>query len=174
MAFSPAFTCAQNIQAPSTLVIADTSTGSDVAITTRKIYITTANETYLTEAGQSTTPTYTQWDEPNATIELDILDQDYALNIRIEWCNSSGTALYTSYNLFCFTLYSNQFYYTLTQLQSTGNLNVNDTVYYTNKEKLKIFIDSANNAVEYASDITGAQQCLNAAAYMIDNQNLFF
>lgn len=174
MAFAPAFTCAQNIQAPSTLVIVDTSTDSDVAITNRRVYITTANGTYLTEDGEFTAVTYTTWDEPAATLELDILNMDYALNIRVDWCNSSGTVLYTSYNLFCFTLYSNQFYYNLTQLQSTGNLNVNDTVYYTNKEKLKIYIDSANNAVEYASDITGAQQQLNSAAYMIDNQNLYF
>src|SRR5574343_414258 len=166
MAFSPAFTCAQNIQAPSTLVIADTSSGTDSDIVNRRVYITTAYNTYLTEAGSFTTSTYTDWPTPAATLELDILNTYMALNIRIDWCNSGGVALYTSYNLFCFTLYSNQFYYTLTQLQSTGNLNVNDTVYYTNKEKLKIFIDSANNAVQYASDIYGSQQQLDSAAFM--------
>jgi hypothetical protein len=174
MPFTPAFTCAQNIQAPSTLVVADTSIGTDGNITTRKVYITTANNTYLTASGQSTAIAFTQWDEPSAVLNLNILDQDYALNIRVDWCDVGGNVLYSSYNLFCFTLYSEQFYYTLTQLQSTGNRNINDTNYYNNKQQLRIYIDSAKNAVQYASDIYGSQEQLNSAIYMIDNQNKFF
>lgn len=172
MAFSQNFSVAQNILAPSILVLADVSTGADAAITTRRIYLQLANGNYLTPTG--TTTDYIVWDEPDATISLDVLDQDYAISITVQWLSVIDAVLYTKTQIYSFTLYSEQFLYYLTQLQAAGNANVQDTNYFNNKMKLRVFVDAANNAVEFASDIYGAQECLDSAAYMIANQNDYF
>lgn len=172
MSLTVNFTVAQNILAPNTLVIVDSSTGTDATITTRYVYLQTANGSYLVPSGVTTT--YNVWNEPAATLNLDVLNQDYALSILVQWRNIAGDIVYFKEQVYSFTLYSEQFYYYLTQQQAAGNANIQDTNYFNNKEKLRIFIDSANNAVQFASDIYGAQECLDAAAEMIDNQNYYF
>jgi len=166
------FSVAQNILSPSVLTLADTSTGTDVLVTSRRVYLQLANGTYLTPTG--TTTDYIVWPYADATISLDVLNQDYAISITVQWLDVSDAVLYTKTQVYCFTLYSEQFYYYLTQQQAAGNANIQDTNYFTNKMKLRVFIDSANNAVLFASDIYGAQESLDSAAYMIDNQNDFF
>ncbi len=172
MAFSQNFSVAQNILAPTILVLGDTSTGTDAAITTRRIYLQLANGSYLVPTG--TTTDYIVWDEPDALISLNVLNQDYAITVTVQWLSVLGVVLYTKTQIYSFTLYSEQFLYYLTQQQAGGNANIQDTNYFINKMKLRLFIVSANNAVQYASDIYGAQECLNSAAYMIDNQNDYF
>lgn len=172
MALTVNFSVAQNILSPSSLVIADTSTGADASIVTRHVFLQQANGDYLVPSGITTD--YNDWPEPAATLTLDVLNQDYALSIRVTWNDVSGTVIYSKEQVYCFTLYSEQFYYYLTQQQAGGNANIQDTNYFNNKMKLRIFIDSANNAVEFASDIYGAQECLDAAAYMVSNQNDYF
>lgn len=172
MAFSQNFSVTQNILAPSILVLADISTGTDAAITSRRVYLQLANGNYLTPTGVTTD--YNLWPIPGATLSLDVLDQDYAISITVQWLDVSNAILYTKTQIYSFTLYSEQFLYYLTQMQAAGNKNLADTNYFTNKMKLRVFVDSANNAVEYASDIFGAQECLDSAALMIDNQNDYF
>lgn len=172
MSLTVSFTVAQSILAPSSLVIADTSTGTDAAVVTRRVYLQTAMGTYLVPANISTD--YNLWPEPSANLTLNVLNADYALSILVQWLDVGNTVLYSKEQIYCFTLYSEQFYYYLTQQQAAGNANIQDTNYFNNKIKLRTFIDSANNAVEFASDIYGSQECLDAAAYMVDNQNDFF
>lgn len=172
MSLTVSFTVAQSILSPSDLVLVDTSTGTDAAVVTRRVYLQTAMGTYLVP--DNITTDYNLWPEPAASLTLDVLDQDYAISILVTWLDISNAVLYSKEQIYCFTLYSEQFYYYLTQQQAAGNANIQDTTYFTNKIKLRTFIDSANNAVEFASDIYGAQECLDAAAYMVDNQNDFF
>ncbi len=172
MALTVNFQVSQNILSPSSLVIGDVSTGSDASIVTRHVYLQLANGSYLVPSGITTD--YNNWPEPSAVLTLDVLDQDYAINIKIDWLNISGTIVYTKQQVYSFTLYSEQYYYTLTQQQAGGYKNISDTNYFNNKQQLRVFIDSANNAVEFASDIYGAQEQLDSANYMISNQNLYF
>lgn len=83
--------------------------------------------------------------------------------------------LYESSNLFCFTLYGEQFLYQLTQSQA-GNPNqfLQDTNWYGNKMKVRVLIDSANNSVSYGNDISSAQNNLDLETYIIQNQSFFF
>lgn len=172
MPLSVNFSVGQSYLNPDGLSIVDTSSGSDGTITNRRIYLQTANGSYLVQAGN--TLDYTNWPTPSADITLQVLNQDYALSILVQWLNNASVVVYSKEEVYCFTLYSEQFFYYLSQQQAAANANLQDTNYFTNKMKLRVYIDSANNAVQYASDIVGGQNSLNSAAYMIDNQNIFF
>lgn len=136
------------------------------------MYIRTATGAYLVESG--TTTDYEEWPYAASTIDLDVLTQDYAVSIIILWLNTAGDTLYTKEIAYSFTGYSEQFYYTLTQGQAGRPEDLRDTDYWRNKMKLRVLIDSANQAISWASDIAAAQNCLNKAQDMIDNESYYF
>jgi hypothetical protein len=167
MALVPSFTIAQTSVA-SQLVLTDTSTGSDGAITTRKILI-------YNSAGNLVVPTI-DWPIANAAITIAPLTADLALNIIVNWNNSGGTPLYTKSQLFAATQYAEQFFYSLTQQQAaTTNLNILcDFPYFENKSKLRTLIDSAVQAILVGADIFSAQFCISIYQQMLNNPNLYF
>jgi hypothetical protein len=172
MALTPSFTVAQTIGEPSILTINDTSTGSDGSIAERRVYLEKADGTFLVPDGTETD--YIVWDYADGNIEIDVLLQDYALQIKVDFVDASGAVLYTVEGLYLFTLYLEEFYYGLTQNQASTPSITRDTTYYSNKMKLRCSIDEAENAVTYGEDIYAAQAALNRGKYLIDNQDKFF
>lgn len=172
MPYEPSFTVAQVAGNLETMRLTDTSTGSDGDITARRVTVQLADGTYLTPAG--TTTDYFLWPIADATFDVDILSQDYAPTIVVLYLDADGATLYTASTTASFTGYSEQFYYTLTQGQAVTPEQLMDTVYYQNKMKLRVLIDSANQAISFAGDTSASQNCLNRAQYMIDNESLFF
>lgn len=172
MAISANFTASQTIGSPSIINLEDTSTGSDASISARRIYLRKYDGNYLVPSGTSTS--YIEWPYADSTTEVDVLDKDYALEITIAWVNSVGANLYTKTTLYVFTLYSEEFYYGLTQDQAGAINIVQDANYYRNKMILRVEIDSANQAVSLGSDQAAAQWCLERAKQMIDNENFYF
>lgn len=170
--FAASFSVSQSINSINILTLADTSTGSDTNITARQIYLQTGNGTYLVPAGVTTN--FIPWLLANTSINLNVLSQDYAVNILVQWLDVSGNVLYSSQNVYLFTAYSEQFMYGLTQLLALSPSIPQDNQYYADKMQLRVLIDSAVNSIAIASDISSAQSCLNQAAYMIQNKNLFF
>ena len=89
MALTPNFSASQNYGTPNIITLTDTSTGSDATITKRRIYLLQSNGTYLVPTG--TTTNYIDWDMTNTTtrepltIALNVLTQDTALSITVEW-----------------------------------------------------------------------------------------
>ena len=71
MPLAPAFTTSQSIGFPSRINLADESTGSDVNITGRKVYVATPAGSFLVEEGN--TNEYSTWSYANSTITLDLL-----------------------------------------------------------------------------------------------------
>lgn len=120
MALTPNFSASQVEGAPSEIVLTDTSTGSDVTITQRRVYLRTPLGEFLVEEG--TSEDYEVWSGfPGTTsITLDVLDKDYALTITVQWLTAGGTVVYDKTYLIGFTLYNEEFDYNLTQLLS-GN-----------------------------------------------------
>ncbi len=175
MAISVSFTTSQVLGAPNNIVITDTSSGSDVTAVNRWVYITNAAGEYITESGATTTVSYTEFPLASGSVlTLDILSQDSALNIVLTYVNGSGGAVASGNGLAGFTLYNETFYYSLTQAQSSDPSILMDTNYYSNKEKLRVNIDSGNQAIELGSDIQSAQECYDLATYMVNNQSLYF
>ena len=172
MALTPLFTTSQTVGLPSIITVTDTSTGSDVLVTQRRVYLIKNDGTYLVPTG--TTTNYIAWAYADASIDIDALDKDYCLNVRVDWLNVSGTVLYTKTVLTLFSLYNKTFYYSLTQFQAANFAVTQDKNYYDNKAKLWTYIISAENAVSIGGDIGNSQLAINSATYLTDNENLFF
>jgi hypothetical protein len=172
MPFEPLFTVSQVAGELSLMRITNSSTGSDAAIVTIRVFVRLADGTYLVPAG--TTTDYFVYPLGDATYDVDILSADYAPQIIILLLDADGDTLYTFSTTASFTGYSEQFYYTLTQGQAVDPNQLMDTEYYLNKMKLRVLIDSANQAISFAGDTAAAQNCLNRATYMIENESLFF
>ena len=172
MPFVPNFTASQYSGTPSVITLTDTSTGSDVTIASRRVYLLQANGTFLVPAG--TTTDYIVWDLVDTSIDLDVLSQDSALSITVQWMSGINTVVTSKTISFAFTAYNETFYYGLTESQvANSNLSAS-TNWYQTKLILRVEIDSADQAITFASDIYSAQAALNRATYISTNQAYFF
>jgi hypothetical protein len=162
MSLTANFTTSQTYGIPNSINFLDTSTGTDNTITSRRIYLKTAANTYLVE--KDTTTDYEVWNYSDATITLDVLEKDYALQVTVEWLNSSNAVIYTkTYDALGFTLYNETFDYQLTQILSGNPLIINDNNFFPNKSELRTNIDGGNQAIFFATDLFSAQQCYDRA-----------
>ena len=175
MPFVPNFTTSQQAGLPSNVIITDASTGSDVAIVARRVYLVNYAGEYVVASG--TTTNYTPWPLAQSSISIDCLTQDTALTVTVDYVNVAGVALYTKTILAGFTLFNETFYYSLTQGQAAvGNPSyiLQDNQFFQNKSKLRVLIDSGDQAVTLGYDITSAQVCYDLATVMVTNQNFYF
>jgi hypothetical protein len=83
MAFINSFTAEQLYATPTILRVTDTSTGSDTDINARRVYLRQANGQYLVPQG--TTTDYIEWAIGTNYIDIDVLNVDYALEIKVQW-----------------------------------------------------------------------------------------
>lgn len=176
MPFTPGFTTSQTIGIPNKINFTDTSTGSDTNIVSRRIFIKDAANSYLVEAG--TTTTYEEWVITSGldplSISLDVLKKDMALYLIVQWLNASNIVLYEKSYLTGFTLYNESFDYQLTQVLSGNPLLINDHNFFANKSQLRVSIDSGNQAIFLAADIYAGQQCYDRATNLRLNSPYFF
>lgn len=170
MPLTPLFSVSQPSE--NTVSLTDTSTGSDVAITQRRVYLQQAIGSYLVPTG--TTTDYVYWNYLDASIDIEVLDKDYALLILVQWLDVGNNVLYSKNGLYGFTWYNENFLYTLTQFQQNNPSVLQDVNYFNNKSKMRVLIDSGDQAILWGNDITNAQENYDAATYMRLNENLFF
>jgi hypothetical protein len=172
MPLVPNFTASQYSGTPSVITLTDTSTGSDVTIASRRVYLLQANGTFLVPAGTQTD--YIEWDLVDTSISIDVLSQDTALSITVQWMSGIDTVVTSKTISFAFTAYNETFYYGLTESQvANANLTAS-TNWYQTKLILRVEIDSADQAITFASDIYSAQAALNRATFISTNQAYFF
>ena len=151
MPLSPNFTASQNSGTPNLIFLTDTSTGSDGTITKRRIYLLQSNGTYLVPTG--TVTNYIEWALVDVTTSLNVLIQDTALSITVEWLTASNVVVANKTTSFAFTAYNETFYYGLTESQvANANLTAS-TNWYQTKMILRVELDSAYQAISFASDI---------------------
>lgn len=172
MAFVPLFTVSQPIGAPSNVTLSDVSTGSDVDIVGRKVYISTWNGSYLVESGVSTD--YETWLLADTSITLNLLPYDEAVRIVVEWISVTNVVLYDKVGYYGLVQFNEEFDYGLTQNVAANPLLINDNSFWMNKLKLRILIESGNNAIENVSDIYSAQQCYNLATELRNESQYYF
>ena len=172
MPLSPNFTASQNSGTPNLIFLTDTSTGSDGTITKRRIYLLQSNGTYLVPTG--TVTNYIEWALVDVTTSLNVLIQDTALSITVQWLTSVNVVVANKTTSFAFTAYNETFYYGLTESQvANANLTAS-TNWYQTKMILRVELDSAYQAISFASDIFSAQAALNRATFISTNQSYFF
>jgi hypothetical protein len=183
MPFYQNFSVLQTPANPALLLVEDTSTTSPATnptnyaaygIAARRIYIQDYNGDYIVPAG--TTTNYIPWALLDNPITLNVLTQDMAVNIRVDWVDSFGVVVnnYTKNNNYCLTEYNKQFLYYLIQLQSLTYNIIQDNNYWGNVGIFWTNVIGAINCVQIADDITASQVCLNRATYMATNQSAFF
>jgi hypothetical protein len=172
MPLVPNFTASQYSGTPSVITLTDTSTGSDVTIVSRRVYLLQANGTFLVPTGNTTD--YILWDLVDPSISIDVLSQDSALSITVQWMNAGNTVVTSKTISFAFTAYNETFYYGLTESQVANSNLTASTNWYQTKLILRVEIDSADQAITFASDIYSAQAALNRATFISTNQSYFF
>jgi len=172
MPLVPNFTASQYSGTPSIITLTDTSTGSDVTIVSRRVYLLQANGTFLVPIGNTTD--YILWDLVDPSIDIDVLSQDTALSITVQWMNAANAVVTSKTISFAFTAYNETFYYGLTESQVANSNLTASTNWYQTKLVLRVEIDSAIQAITFASDIYSAQAALNRATFISTNQSFFF
>lgn len=173
MAITPNFSSSQSSGDLSIATLTDTSTGSGT-ISGRLVYLRKYDGTYLVPNG--TTTDYIFWPYVAGvgdTIDIDVLDKDYCLDITVVFYNGS-TAAATKTILTLFTGYTDLFLRQLTQALSANKKSITDPNFWVNKNKLRVLADDAAQAVSLLNDQTIAQFCLNDAKLLTDNISNFF
>lgn len=174
MALTVSFTASSVSGEPSQILFSDTSTGTDVAVTNRRLYISDDTGAFIVEAGTSTE--YEIWALPLInTITLDLLSQASALKIVCQWLNVSNGVLY-DYTIAAegFTEFLEEFLYSQTQLMAANPLLINDNNFWQNYSKCRTLTDAGNQAILQASDLYNAQQCYDAATEIMNNAQYLF
>lgn len=171
MPLTPNFSASQTIGSPITLSLEDVSTGTDVGITSRRVYIQKADGTYLTLEGATTD--YEVWDISDTTIDLDLLDQDYALNIMVQWMTGT-TPTYSKTILFEFQAYALVYRIKLLKAIASNPSLINSPNFFNVLSNLTVFIDGGSESVSLAGDINLAQLCNEKAKYYILNPKLAY
>ena len=178
MPFIENFTATQYISVPNLIVIEDTSTGADAAITSRRVYMRKSDGTYLVETGNTTN--YELF--PLATgniISYDVLDKDYALTITVEWGSVTSTigdylVLYSKTVDYGFSTYAKIYDVKLSKAQVSSPSLLDGDNWLSTKFALTTYIRAADDAISLGAGITIAQLSLNKAKFIIDNPKLVF
>lgn len=173
MSFTPSFTASQSAASPSTVVFDDDSSGSDVSIASKRLYVTDNDGLPVTPSG--TTTDYISWSlSTNPITVSNLLPNDMACAVLVQWLDGGDNVLYELSQDFCFAENNKQFfYYLLQQLALSPNV-LQDSNYSTNLSNYWTFITGAINAVEIGDDLSNSQNLLNMATNMLNNQALFF
>lgn len=161
MALTPNFTVTQTPGSPSVVSIADDSTGSDGAITSRRVYLAEYDGSFLVPSGTGTE--YVAWALADTSIDIDALDKDYAIVATVQWLDVSNNILYAKSSLYGLTGWGEDFDYSMTQMLAVNPNNVNDNDFFVNKLLLRNYLDSGDNAISRASDQYAAQLCYDKA-----------
>lgn len=172
MPISPAFIASQDPSNAAYVVLEDTSSGSDGSISSRRVYITNSAGTYLVPSG--TTTDYVVWAYSDDSISLNILTEDTAVNIRVDWLSSGGTVLYTLTQQFCLDMYSKLFFYQLVQMQGVTPSIPQDANYSANMALFWTNVEGAEQAIILAQDLAASQNLLNQCTQMRQKQSLYF
>ena len=174
MALIPNFSAAQSSGTPNIITLTDISTGSDVNIVSRRVYLLQADGTYLVPSG--TTTQYILWALIDSTISLNVLSQDTALSITVDWVDINGATVEQKIIAYGFDAYGQTFFYGLSdgQVPITNPPVALSTDYYQNKVQFYCYLVSAAQAITYASDIYKAQLNYDADQNMINNQTFYF
>lgn len=172
MPLTPNFTVTQTPGNPSVVSIADDSTGSDVAISSRRVYLAKYDNSFLVPSGTGTE--YIEWVLADTSIDIDALDKDYAIVITVQWMDVSDNTLYAKSSLYGLTCYGEDFDYSMTQMLSVNPNNVNDSNFFVNKLLLRNYLDSGDNAISRASDQYSAQLCYDKATDLRVGSPYFF
>lgn len=151
---------------PSAVILNDTSTGSDGAIASRSIS--------LYNAANALQGSAIPWPLATNPITINPLTQDIALLVVVTWLNNVGAVLYTASAIASFTGYGEQFYYNLTQTESSSPGILQDVNYQQYRTTLRNYLDAAVQSISIGQNLANAQAMILKENYLVANSNLFY
>lgn len=175
MPIIPNFSSSQSLGTPNTITISDISTGSDIAITEKRVFIQKQDGTYLVPSGTLTN--YIVWPLAASSISIIVLNADMALNVTVQWVSvvsSVVTILYTKQLLFPYTAYQELFDFGLIADEQSYPTIINNQNWYISRIKLRIAINDAKNAALYGGDIASSQAACDRGMYLVNNKTFFY
>jgi hypothetical protein len=172
MAIVPSIAVSQSAISPQNITLTDDSTGTDSNIASRRIYIRNADGEALVPTG--TTTDYITWSYSQSTKTVDVLTQDTAASIIVQWLDAGNAILYVYDNTYPLSEFGKQFFYYLVQQLGLSPNVFQDSNYAGNLSLFWAFIKAGDNAVTYGNDIFAGQQCYNKEIDMMQNQAKFF
>lgn len=169
------FSSSESMANPGTITFVDTSTGTDLTLTNRKIFIRLANGNWLNSDGtESTTVVGIDWSYSELSITFtDLISQSTTPFVEVIWYAGS-TATYTDSDEFCWNFYDYEFALQLLQGQTSNPGIVQDTNYLNNFYAFIVNIFCEENAILWGGDIYSAQGAANRNNFFIVNENDFF
>lgn len=173
MAFSPAFTATESLANPNLITFVDTSTGEDLTLTNRRIYVRIANGNWLTASGESTTIAYTDWMFTDNSTVVPLLTQTTSPSIRVDWL-AGDTVLYSTTEEFCFNLYDYLFGLQVLQGNTSSPDQVQDSAYWNSLIQFVVNIFNEESAIEFGGDIFSSQGAATRNLVFINNENYLF
>jgi hypothetical protein len=173
MAFTPAFSVSQTID-PTSFTITDNSVGSDGSIAARYVFLQLSDGTYLTPSGSLTDYISFPLSLGSSIDIIGLLVVDYAVSIKLQWLNNVGAVLYELSQSYCFVGNDEQFMYGLVQFIASNKGVLQDTSYVNNCFRIDMFTTFAQKSVETGNDIANAQDLLDYAQDMVNNQDKYF
>lgn len=170
MSFAGNFAVSQGTDI-STLVLTDTSVGSDPNLTDRTISLMKIDGTLQT----GSTIDFPIAFGSSITLPSGTLDKDYSFSILVTWASSLpiGGSTYQKTQIVTFVGYTNTFIYGEIQQVAANNATLNDDGFYKSMGKIQTEVDNSIQATNF-SDQYSAQNSLSRANYMIQNKQLYF
>lgn len=167
MAFLASFTAELVAGSQTNILLTDTSTDPDPALTGRTIYLYKADGELLTPA--------ISWAIGDSTKTIDVLTTDLSLSMVVIWASSSPEpdGVYTYTLLKTFTPYIDAFINSLVQSIAADQNIRRDTNFYNNLSVLYTEKDNAINATDFNQQ-GSAQDAIDRANFMIDNRQMYF
>lgn len=173
MPFTPSFVVSQSAETPSSVTFTDDSSGSDVLILSRRIYITDSAGNPVVPEG--TTTDYIAWALATNPITVEnLLPNDLDVNIEVTWNGAGGAELYSEEAAYPLNENNKQFFFYLMQQQALVPGIVQDSNYFSNLAQYWTNIVASINVTENTAVIAAGQNCIDRATYMMQNESLFF
>lgn len=151
---------------PTAILLTDSSTGSDGAITARTISLYTVQNNLLV----SVIP----WPLASTTITINPLTQDIALNVLVNWVDSGGASLYNLGQIAAFTGYGEQFNYNLIQTETSSPGILQDVNYQNYVNTLNNYLINAVKAISIGRNLGNAEAMILKETYLVQNSNLYY
>lgn len=171
---TPNFTATQSISSNNLITFTDTSVGSDVGLTSRRIYCRLANGNWLTTGGvESTTEAYTAWAIGDTSTTIDLLVQSTVSNVRVDWMTGSA-ATYTKTILTIWDLYDYVFLFSQLSTQTSSPARTDTQGYWPNSFQMVTNLFQAESAVTYMDDLYSSAGALARNLNFINNENIYF
>lgn len=174
MPLTPNFSTSESLSSNNLITFVDSSTGSDISLTSRRVAILLANGKWLDTGGsESTTIVYHTWDIGDTSVELNLLTKSTVGNVTVDWM-TGATATYTKTILCEWDLYDYCFLFGLLSAQTSYPARTDNQGYWQDSFKMITNLFQSEQAVELMDDLYSSSAALDRNYYMITHQNNFF